>query len=279
MTDEPDNLPSDPLSAQRGPAGSEQEGARQTRDKVAANAGRSQSNADALHLENLLRAKRDNRTVDPDVLEALRRSDEAEGLPPVVVSKRYRGNPASEFSDFIQDVLGSQSYGAPRVFDLYTLLAVTLAFALLFSSLRLLEPLFPNSIPQIALALASFLTLTAISQMVLWGGKQPRLASLFAGPFCWIAVGLMIALQSPATFRRIETPLGIICSSVLGIFAGYLMGGLVAGVFLLAEMLRSKFQKSVAAESSSVPEIWGDEDAVGNSPEEPALDADSDSAS
>lgn len=179
----------------------------------------------------------------------------ADAEPPVVlppwedtqwdeVGKRSVGSlkdpsPLEELSEWLQERLGRESYGAPRVFDLFTLLAVTVAFALMFAALRLLEPLLLADWPTVALVLASYVTLIAIAQLGLWGGNQPRLASLVAGPFACLAIAIaMIVYRGTATF---EVVTGTILLCMLGVPAGYLAGAVVAGVFLLADLFRRRF--------------------------------------
>ncbi|MEO8272206.1 MAG: hypothetical protein ABI557_21020, partial [Aureliella sp.] len=84
-----------------------------------------------------------------------------------------------------------ESYGAPRVFDLFTLLAITMAFALMFALLRAIEPILMIDITGVALCLGALVTGVGIFQLSLWGGKRPRLASLVGGPF--LVLGLMLA--------------------------------------------------------------------------------------
>lgn len=138
--------------------------------------------------------------------------------------------------------LGSESYGAPRVFDLFTMLAVTLAFALMFAMLQLLQSAFRDSLEVVALGLSLFVTGIAIAQLALWEGKKPRLASLVAGPVVWffVSVGIQIFHLS-LTFPELIL---LLIMSVLGFPAGYLAGAMVAGVFLVADVLRRHILKS-----------------------------------
>ncbi len=160
--------------------------------------------------------------------------------PPIVapVGADAQNAPFSEFSQWLEDTLGSESYGAPRVFDLYTLLAVTLAFALMFAFLRLIEPLLFNSLPQVAISLGTFVTLIAVAQLALWGGNKPRLASIVVGPIIWFVIGIGLTSQNPRMFLSLPAMLGLLCSTVIGLAAGYLGGAMVAGVFLLADTFR-----------------------------------------
>ena len=163
--------------------------------------------------------------------------------------QRYEGSlSGSEFAQWIEDTLGSESYGAPRVFDLFTMLAITLAFALLFAFMKLIEPLLQASLPQVALVVSLFLTFTAMAQAVLWGGKKPRLASIAAGPVVWLLTFLFVGMQAPGAFLTLTSVVGNVCLSVLGFPVGYLAGGMVAGVFLLADVFRKRFLSGNADE-------------------------------
>ena len=184
--------------------------------------------------------------------------------PPVVMHKvRQLPPPTSEMGDIVSwldHTLGKESYGAPRVFDLFTLLAVTLAFATMFMALRWLAPAMNASLPACTMALGSFVTLTAIAQLALWNGEKPRLASVVAGPVVWMITAIGMLLPNPRVFLVPETLLGVICSSFIGIAAGYLAGAMVAGVFLLADAFRKRFLSgnSSAPEPENDDHIWND---------------------
>lgn len=148
--------------------------------------------------------------------------------------------PLQTLFDSVKSATGrTEAYGAPRVFDLFTLLAITLAFALLFALLGLLAPAMDASASDLTLVISSFVTLIGVSQMWMFGSKNPRMASLVAGPFA-----LMIVMGIPM-FRYNNWELAFfsaLCFSIFfGSFAGYLGGAVVAGVFLLADKFRSKF--------------------------------------
>lgn len=174
--------------------------------------------------------------------------------PPVVVTRTPHDSPdpLHEAMDWIDRVLGTESYGAPRVFDLFTLLAVTLAFALLFALLRMAEPVFPGSLPSVAVAISVFVTGIAIAQMVLFGSKKPRIASLLAGPPVWFAIGVGFNLWSSRQWADPWVYVILLFAAVfLGLPSGYLGGAMVAGVFLLADFFRSKFLKPSANDTQS----------------------------
>ncbi|MCR9295739.1 MAG: hypothetical protein NXI32_23725 [bacterium] len=174
-----------------------------------------------------------------------RPSNASSAEPPVVTRPGSQGKfseqPFSEFSQWLEDTLGSESYGAPRVFDLFTLLAVTLAFALMFALLRLIEPLLLSDLPLVAISLGTFVTLIAIAQLALWGGNKPRLASVVAGPAIWFVIAMGLTARNPQNYLSIFAMLGLLGSSILGVLAGYLGGAVVAGVFLVADTFRKRF--------------------------------------
>lgn len=203
----------------------------------------------------------------------LKRNPFADTEPPVVASlqpERPSVPPAPQaFGNFeksfakpswpnrLGELVATESYGAPRVFDLFTLLAVTVAFALLFGFLKLVEPALDGNLPVIAVGISVFVTLIALAQLTLWGGQLPRLASLVAGPVLWIILLVCVYITSSRRLPDISTILGIIlsciCTLPIGILIGYLGGAVVAGVFLIAESLRKLIApQSLSAESKSV---------------------------
>ncbi len=190
---------------------------------------------------------------DPPILDDL----EARNPPPPGQSDPFR-----ELFEWLDETMGSESYGAPRVFDLYTLLAVTLAFAVIFAFLRLIEPALDTNIANVAIAIGIFSTLTAIAQLALWGGKKPRIASVVSGPPIWMLLWLSVLAANPRALMDPSNWIGMLCSSVLGIPAGYLGGALVAGVFLLADKFRQRFMSDPSDESDAQNDdaIWGDID-------------------
>ncbi len=141
----------------------------------------------------------------------------------------------------------SKVYGAPRIFDLFTLLAITLAFALLFAGMRLLSPVLADGTPTATISVSLFVTGIAIAQLALWNGKQPRLSSLVAGPILW-----WILLATLGWLHGVEPSIAImapLCSAPLGLACGYLGGAVVAGVFLVADALRYRHQTPVESRS------------------------------
>jgi hypothetical protein len=153
--------------------------------------------------------------------------------PPIVVFKNDFNDPLEQIWKSLLATLDEPAYGAKRVFDLFTLMAITLAFGLLFGALKALR-----ANPEVFFAVTSFVTFVAIGQMLLFGGNSPRLASIVAGPIA-LAVTLLCFSIWYGRWGIVEA----VCSLPLGVPAGYLAGGMVAGVFLIADALRSKFTR------------------------------------
>ena len=183
--------------------------------------------------------------------------------PPVVARSsvavagiRDPGGWLERFTDWTEETLGSESYGAPRVFDLCTLLAVTLAFALLFACLKLLEPAISVALPRALFAISLFLVLTGLGQAILWNGRKPRIASLATGPINFAVVGIALIVFS-SDMRSYAVIIGLVCTSISGVPLGYLAGTVVAGVFLLADKFRERYMPTDSQDEEPV-DIWGD---------------------
>lgn len=170
-------------------------------------------------------------------------------LPPTSVVPTDREKSAMTVSQsaqsWIDRVIGGESYGAPRVFDLFTLMAITLAFAMMFALLRVAEPILMLDISGVAMCLGTFVTGVAIFQLTLWDGKRPRLASLIGGPFLVLGLTLAVRTWQIGNVLPELTLTAAISRSypalILGLPAGYLGGAMVAGVFLIADRLRTNF--------------------------------------
>lgn len=187
--------------------------------------------------------------LEPDVIR-----DTEQEIPPKVQQRGefdYAKGPLQPFTQWMT----SDAYGAPRVFDLYTLLAVIVAFAIMFGALKLIEPLLDSSLPAVAAGASIFVTGIAIAQLAMWGGRLPRLASIVAGPALWIILHLGFAVGFGALRGSFEAVflliVAVVTSSPVGMFFGYLGGAVVAGVFLIAEAFRNRLQSSDSTGASS----------------------------
>src|SRR3954462_162592 len=72
-------------------------------------------------------------------------------------------------------------YSAPRRFDLSTIFVVTLAYSMLFGVMNAAS--FP---PGVSAVVAGFISLVAIGQAFLFGGRQPRTASVLVGTLIYV---------------------------------------------------------------------------------------------
>lgn len=134
-------------------------------------------------------------------------------------------------------------YSVPRRYDLATLMAVTLAYALLFAAMRLWDAS-PAAVGVVSL----FVTVVGLAQAVLFRGRHPRAASLIGGAVAWFLCGLLNVLMwrrtadTPAEYW-ITAAIGLAISSVCpAMVLGYLAGTLVAGVFLVADLIRKSLR-------------------------------------
>ncbi len=168
--------------------------------------------------------------------------------PPIVVFQSDFKDPLEQGWNALMATLAEPAYGAQRVFDLFTLMAITLAFGLLFGLLKAM-----GAIPEVFFSVTAFLTFVAIGQMLFFGGTSPRLASLVGGP-----IALALTLICVSIWYGRWAIFEIVCSLPLGVPGGYLAGGMVAGVFLIADLLRSKFTQQKKEEV--VQNFW-DEDS------------------
>ena len=132
-------------------------------------------------------------------------------------------------------------YSAPRRFDLATVFVVTTAYALLLGGMSALD-----AHPAFSAIVAGYVTLVGIGQALLFGGKRPRLASMVMGVGInmlgmLVSVGFFsisrLAVSQIAFFAAIQLVVALVQGTLLGYFAGVLVGG----VFLVADVLRRRF--------------------------------------
>lgn len=156
------------------------------------------------------------------------------------------------------DIAEDSMYGASRVFDLFTLMAITLAFAILFAIVNLLTPAIDGSPAAVTCGISGYVILIALAQMFLFGGKNPRMASVIVGPAVMLLILTTSWIVGGGMSFRVALVVSICTSITFGFFTGYLSGTVVAGVFLVADILRGRY-RSVPEKVESPRELSFDE--------------------
>ena len=92
--------------------------------------------------------------------------------------------------------------------------------------------------PIVTITIVSYASVVGISQALLFGGRDPRLASGLAGSLCMcgIVVIQQTIIESNTSFLGIANSLLI--GAFMGLIVGYLVGACVGGIFLVADFLR-----------------------------------------
>jgi hypothetical protein len=131
-------------------------------------------------------------------------------------------------------------YGARQRFDLATILVLFVLFSLGFGLMAML-----NVFPGVQLWLAGLLVWLAAAQAI-FERSCPRRVSRIAGLiYCGIVTPLIVGVIGGELGY-----LAFISGWIFGVFIGYLGGALVAGVFLVADILRGG--KSATESTSAV---------------------------
>jgi putative addiction module component (TIGR02574 family) len=148
--------------------------------------------------------------------------------------------------DFVRNIVKNRSrqrpaaaaklYSAPRRFDLFTIMLVTAAYAVLLSGMSALG--FP---PVVSCYVAVFITVIAVGQALLSGLSMPRAVSVYTGIVAYFFCTISYAFVEPRFDLFGMIPLAFVFSLVFGSVLGYLAGVLVGGVFLVADVLRQRY--------------------------------------
>lgn len=133
----------------------------------------------------------------------------------------------------------SDLYTAPRRFDLATIFVVTAAYSLVLGGLTAMgwPPVFKVIVSLFAAAIA-------VAQALFKTRANPRSVSIVTG----VAVGTLFTWigYAAGAHRVLPIPLPvatILLGLVVGSISGYLIGTCVGGVFLVADMVRGKFER------------------------------------
>ena len=173
----------------------------------------------------------EHRLADPESLEAMLEAVEKFGVTAGVLASPV-----------------SHEAGVPNRFGVGTLLVISTMYAVLFGGWRLLgvSPLF-------LVWVTLFFSAVGLGQMLLFKGKRPRKASVVVGACAYPFMFLTFIMQQGIAYRQQITREGmshvdpilmfliywfLFCVPV-GMFLGYIAGGLIAAHFLLIEKLKS----------------------------------------
>ena len=149
-------------------------------------------------------------------------------IPSYMVSDTTLSKAAGDMTQHVFDPEPIELFSFPRRFDLASMMAISTSYALLFALMQFLM-----ASPAFMFATGGLFAAVAVGQAVLFGGESPRGASLLVGGLYCAIVGGAITAQS---MRYIHEVVGFVCFALFwGPPAGYLAGGLVAGIFLIAE--------------------------------------------
>jgi len=146
--------------------------------------------------------------------------------------------------------LPAKIYSAPRRFDLATIFVVTFAYSLLFASMNMFS--FP---PTVSLIVGVFITLVGAGQALLFGGRNPRVASVITGAIACVPLTLATIMMTPRGFRSDEMFVSVPLSVIFGAGFGYVAGVLVGGVFLFADAIRKWFVRRAEASQPETIEL------------------------
>jgi hypothetical protein len=139
----------------------------------------------------------------------------------------------------------SDLYSAPRRFDLATIFVVTAAYSLLLGAMSAMD-----FGPITKMSVGLLVTVIAASQAFFQNVANPRGVSIVSGA---IAQSVLILMLGLFVRNWLEIPLiaAVILYGLLGgAIAGYLIGAMVGGVFLVADKLRVMFENRAKAKAS-----------------------------
>lgn len=138
--------------------------------------------------------------------------------------------------------------GVPRQFGIGTLLVIAAMYAVLFAVLRALRAPVPATF-----LFGGFFTVIGLGQMLLFGGRHPRRASIVTGavtmPLLVLGTMALEAIRGHAHGDMFCVFLG---AAIYGAFMGYLAGMLIASVFLAGRGLDRWYGKRRRASRDAV---------------------------
>jgi len=134
----------------------------------------------------------------------------------------------------------SKLYSVPRRFDVAAIMAVQLAYALLFVALRLVQ-IQPIDFVKVA----GFFTCVGVGQAVLFRGKRPRLSSVLLGVVYLVGIYVVHAISRDDSMLQLHylALLVWLVIAIAGAFCGYFAGVAVGTVFLVSAVMRRAIQR------------------------------------
>ncbi|HVX12131.1 MAG TPA: hypothetical protein VHC22_13200 [Pirellulales bacterium] len=140
-------------------------------------------------------------------------------------------------------------FGVPSRFGLGTMLVVTAAYGVLLAALQQ----FAWDRRAIAWTVL-FISLVGAAQMLLFGSQRPRLASLVTGLVALPAIVVGISVMHVNRIRPSDSGCALVSALIFGAPAGYLAGGVVAGVFLIMDAVQRALTRLGSTKKVSVTE-------------------------
>jgi hypothetical protein len=143
--------------------------------------------------------------------------------------------------------------GVPRRFGVAVMLVIMTMYAVLFAAMQKLPAVF-------FICIATFFTGVGLAQTILYKGRDPRRASVVAGmtlyPLLLVVAAFVMVMSGgghPPDIRDLSRALITLLAvfyffSGFGALAGYLAGGLIAGVFLLFNKVQTPLEDPEADE-------------------------------
>ncbi|MGO8751196.1 MAG: alpha/beta fold hydrolase [Thermoguttaceae bacterium] len=195
----------------------------------------------------------EHRLADPESLAKMLETVEAvfAGKPQLkvmleAVGKASAANPVTRMLEAVPRLFSpeipavAREAGAPRQFGVGILMVITAMYAVLFSVLQAFGwP--PIAFGVIGGLVALFFTAIGLGQMLLFQGKRPRRASVIVGGCLYPSLVFGGLAFMSVVEREPSLFFGGVCVGIvsipIGAALGYLAGLLIAGVFLVIDML------------------------------------------
>ncbi|HEV3417034.1 MAG TPA: hypothetical protein VG056_09485 [Pirellulales bacterium] len=159
--------------------------------------------------------------------------------PPIIDERPVIASPV------VQGYDRERVYGVSRRFSLATIMMMMAGTSLLLTIANAL-----SAPPMVSGMLVLLCIAVALGQMFLFGGEQPRKASVIVGgvtftlmPVVVVICTIFSSVHRPTAIEQVELMWLFIFGPIYGALLGYLAGGLVAGVLLVMDLTESMFAR------------------------------------